>query len=124
MLDLQAPILVIGAGRSGSTLLSRILQNHPEIAFFEENSILAARLWLELWEDRFWLASEVFNDSDPKSALDPHPAVPAEGLEREKRRIGGLVAETVSRVHRLDPEVCQVWGYKDIWNGSNQFDWV
>ena len=122
-LDIQSPILVIGAGRSGSTLLHRVLNKHPEIAFFNENNFLAARLWLELWQDRFWLDLEIFNDTHPSSALDPKPVSDPEMLQQQKARIGRLVAETVAKVHGVNSDQCRVWGYKEIWSGAYGHDY-
>jgi Sulfotransferase family len=123
MVKLQSPIITIGAGRSGSTLLHRILNHHPKVVFFNENSFLAPRLWLELWKDRFWFTSEQFVAQQPRSALDPLPAVDADRLEQEQQRIGALIATLIADVLGLDRKSCTIWGYKEIWNGSSQFDY-
>lgn len=123
MVELQSPIISIGAGRSGSTLLYRILNAHPDVVFFNENSFLAPRLWLELWQDRFWFSSQMFVARQPRSALDPQPAMEPAVLEQEQQRIGALIVQMIADVHRLDRTSCKVWGYKEIWNGSSQFDY-
>ena len=48
--DPQAPLLVIGAGRSGSSLLTGILDAHPEICFKGENLFLLPKLWQVVWD--------------------------------------------------------------------------
>ncbi len=125
MLDIQSPIIAIGAGRSGSTLLQRMLNKHPKITFFNENSFLAARLWLELWQDRFWFDSKILAAAHRTSAHDPNPGIDPEFFQQQKTRIGQMVAKTVADVHQLKREQCQVWGYKEIWNGAdeNNYSW-
>ena len=123
MVALQSPIITIGAGRSGSTLLHRILNAHPDVVFFNENSFLAPRLWLELWQDRFWFSSQQFVARQPRSALDSQPVIEPALLKQEQQRIGTLIAQLIADVHRLDRSSCTVWGYKEIWNGSSRFDY-
>ena len=123
MVELQSPIISIGAGRSGSTLLHRILNAHPDVVFFNENSFLAPRLWLELWQDRFWFTSQMFVARHPRWALDPQLTMEPAVLEQEQQRIGALITQMIADVHRLDRSSCAVWGYKEIWNGSSQFDY-
>ena len=101
MLDIQSPIIAIGAGRSGSTLLQRMLNKHPKITFFNENSFLAARLWLELWQDRFWFDSKILAAAHRTSAHDPNPGIDPEFFQQQKTRIGQMVAKTVADVHQL-----------------------
>jgi len=124
-MNIQEPIVIIGAGRSGSTLLTRILNAHPEIDFKGENDFLLPRLWLEAWENRFWLNWERHVAMDPKSALTPLPKLSESALEVERARVGKLVAELVVDMLRVDTRSASVWGYKEPWNGSSsfRFDW-
>jgi LPS sulfotransferase NodH len=55
---LKRPIILIGTGRSGSTLLVRILNAHPDVQFEGETDFLIARLWREVWGNQFWLKSQ------------------------------------------------------------------
>src|SRR6266571_1149396 len=50
--DPQAPLIVIGAGRSGSSVLARVLGAHPDICFDDENDYFAVKLWHLVWENR------------------------------------------------------------------------
>ena len=85
-MDCQAPIIVIGAGRSGTTLLKRILDAHPAISFAGETKFLTARLWLEAWGDRFWYSRVRYNETEPASSRGTMPDIPVEVIEREQSR--------------------------------------
>ena len=50
--DPGAPLVVIGAGRSGSSLLARIFGAHPAMCFDDENDFLTPKLWRLIWENR------------------------------------------------------------------------
>ena len=122
-MDCQAPIIVIGAGRSGTTLLKRILDAHPAISFAGETKFLTARLWLEAWGDRFWYSWVRYNETEPASSRGTMPDIPVEVIEREQSRIGRLIAALV--VDLLSIGDTPAWGFKEIWNGTASFkyDW-
>jgi hypothetical protein len=122
-MDCQAPIIVIGIGRSGTTLLKRILDAHPAISFAGETNFLPARLWLEAWGDRFWYNWDRYNETEPASARGMMPEIPIEVIERERSRIGRLIAATVTDL--LSVGDSPAWGFKEIWNGtaSSNYDW-
>ena len=116
---LTAPIIIIGSGRSGSTLVMRLLDRHPDIHCCGETNFLTARLWRETFEERFWL------DWERKRALDPTsrilaPDLAAEELAAVKEHVGKCVAQLVVNLLRVDAE--KRWGFKEIWNGSQSFD--
>lgn len=121
---IQSPIIVIGAGRSGSTLISRILNAHSAIDFKGETSFLLLRLWVEIWHDRFWLNWPRHVATGPHCAADPLPPMPADALAAERMRVGALVAELLSNLLRVDRKH-HVWGYKELWSGLPQYkhDW-
>lgn len=48
----DAPIILIGAGRSGSTLLDAMIESHPDVYSIGETSFLMHRLWDALVEHR------------------------------------------------------------------------
>lgn len=114
--------MVIGAGRSGSTLISRMLNAHSAIDFKGETSFLLLRLWVELWQDRFWLNWPRHVATGPRGAFDPLPPMPADELAAERVRVGELVAELLVRLLRIDREHHRVWGYKELWSGLPQYD--
>ena len=126
MLDVQKPIIVVGAGRSGSTLISRMLDQHEEIRFCVDNYFLVPRLWLEFWEDRFWFNAKLFVESNPTSALASYPDVKESDLLEEMNRVGRVIAGTLIALLDIDVGRWNAWGYKEIWNGSAQFhyDWM
>ena len=101
MLDIQSPIITIGAGRSGSTLLQRMLNKHPIITFFNENSFPVAHLWFELWQDRFWFDSETFVAIHRTSAHALKPRIDSDFFQHQRARIGQMLAKTVADVHQL-----------------------
>jgi hypothetical protein len=122
-MDCQAPIIVIGVGRSGTTLLKRILDAHPAISFAGETNFLTARLWLEAWGDRFWYNWARYNETEPASARGAMPDIPVEVVERERSRIGRLIAATVRDLLLIGDT--PAWGFKEIWNGTSciEYDW-
>src|SRR6478672_9075049 len=107
--DPQAPLLVIGAGRSGSSLLARILGSHPDICFDDENGFLLPKLWHLVWEKRRPRPIGV----GPDSRLHI-----TDNAERNlKDRLAPLLAQAFVSILGIDPN-CGHWGYKEVWNGS------
>lgn len=121
-MDIQAPIVVIGAGRSGSTLLGRLLSANPALDFKGETSFLLLRLWAEVWGDRFWLNWPRHVATGPGSAADPLPALSAEALASERARVGRLVAGLLAELLGVDRGSHRLWGFKELWSGLPQYD--
>jgi len=119
--DVQAPLLIIGAGRSGSTLLARALGAHPLVSMRGETDFLTPRLWEQLWGKRFWLDWERFVASRPASSRDPRPPLAEKEEARQRDRVGRIVARAVAETLAPDP-AASVWGFKEIWNGSQNHD--
>jgi uncharacterized coiled-coil DUF342 family protein len=126
VMNINKPIIVIGAGRSGTTLLTNIFAKHPDIDFRGETFFLVPRLWLEMWEDRFWFNWQLYTDTNPRSAREKFPEVPNGVLVREESRIGIIIAEEMVNLLKVNRKSKQIWGFKEIWNGSSQFkyDWT
>jgi hypothetical protein len=122
---IQSPLVVIGAGRSGSTLISRILGAHSAIDFKGETSFLLLRLWVEVWHDRFWLNWPRHVATGPRCAADPLPPMSPQQLAAERARVGALVAELLVGLLRVEREDHRIWGYKELWSGLAQYnhDW-
>lgn len=113
--DCQAPVIIIGAGRSGSTLLSAIFNFHPKISFFGESYFLAPFVWEKVFEKHGLIMSYLVSWRKPEGVLDGDFRV------EERKRISRLIAQFVADVMRIDPKL-QHWGYKEIWNGSPHFE--
>lgn len=109
-MQLDAPIIIIGAGRSGSTLLDRMLDAHPEILMFGETDFLAPELFTSLLKGRRkWL---IGNDGI-ESAL------------QELRRLGRLTCSTFADLFKIGECSRTHWGIKEIWNGDKvAIDWA
>jgi len=125
-------IIVIGAGRSGSTLLTRILNEHPNIKFGGETDFLAPRLWAELWENRFWFHWKMQAESLSPSGVSRRDnqslynlrsetdlEIPTQVMERSRQKVTSVIQSVIKTL--LDTEDSLVWGYKEPWNGSESF---
>ena len=114
--DPQAPLLVIGAGRSGSSLLARMFGAHSDICFDDENDFLAPKLWQLVWQHRRPRWTSVTGDI----SWDDQEQV----VNAARNRLAPLVAQTLVSILGIDPER-PLWGYKEVWNGSatHRFDW-
>jgi len=123
-LDIRAPLIIIGAGRSGSTLLMRVLQGHPDISFRGEASFLVPRLWKECFENRYWHNWQRYYERHPGSALEELPALTAAELNQLRDRVGLAIARLVCELLEVRA-TAKVWGYKEPWNGTGwaRHDW-
>ncbi|MEY6432693.1 sulfotransferase [Thioalkalicoccus limnaeus] len=119
---LERPLILIGAGRSGSTLAMRLLDAHSALDFKGETSFLALRLWNEIWYDRFWLNWPRQHALGPRSAADPLPPLRPDELARERARVGRLVAGCFTELLGVDRIGHRVWGFKELWSGLPQYD--
>jgi sulfotransferase family protein len=135
----DAPIIVIGAGRSGTTMITAVLGEHPEVYAAGETSFLLNRLWDEYfrlpdyvnsrrlgkltrnsrreWREMSWYE---FSAMRVPTAHSEDVAATEIG-RREERRIslclGRFMAETL-----VPPELrCRYWSFTEVWNGSTSF---
>jgi hypothetical protein len=118
--DPCAPIVVVGAGRSGSTLLVRVLDSHPDISFKGETKFLLSRLWNTLWENTDWYMFPKYLASPRHSSGDFGDLIDDQTLAEGKDRAGSLFAGLMAGLLDADPS-CRFWGYKEIWNGSGSW---
>jgi hypothetical protein len=118
---LERPIILIGAGRSGSTLFARMLNAHPQIQFLLETDFLIARIWREVWDNRlFWLHS--LNSQyqvmpEPTSARGPQVEIPSDAIDAAKERAARSVRRLFAELMQIKPDFA-AWGFKEIWNGN------
>jgi hypothetical protein len=120
MFDPRSPILVIGAGRSGSTLLVRLLDSHPDISFKGETSFLLPQVWDILWKNPFWYWFAAVQESRPHSSQECNLEIGDQKLAEEKQHAGRLCAQFMASLLKSDP-LRRFWGFKEIWNGSGSF---
>lgn len=133
------PIIIIGAGRSGSTMLSAVLGEHPDVYAAGETSFLLNRLWEEFfrrpeyvndyrvwklikntraeWRDMLWHPfGQVLRDE----RICTKELTNAIYISEEKRLsecLGRFMAESL-----VPPELRRrFWSFKEIWNGSTSF---
>lgn len=120
-MTVQGPVIVIGAGRSGSTLLNRVLNAHPKIVMHGELYELVGLLWQK------FMACEpvVFKRSALEAchlrdaqvgAIDGsgHGALHALA-EQERARIGRVIRQAVMGLLQTDTEPGCLWGFQEIW---------
>lgn len=137
----DSPIIVIGTGRSGSTLLGLVLGAHPEVCHTGENNYLLNRLWEEFFALPEYvniirttnLLSQTLAESNSDHWLPPYrmltnrdqlakhqellDTIDAEEEVRLSSVLGRFVAESL-----VPPQIrVKFWSFKEIWNGSGQF---
>jgi hypothetical protein len=108
-MQLDAPIIIVGAGRSGSTLLDRMLDAHSAISMLGETNFITATLWKSVLDRRKRMLLAI---SDPDL------------IDRELTRLGKVELHTVGELFELASITKPFWGMKEIWNGAKRVvDW-
>lgn len=124
----RAPIVIIGCGRSGSTLLDRVLNTHPAIHMIGETKFLTARLWRTLGDcadGSMWNAGarQAYRYRESATTDAPMPD-DGEWAEMEKHRLGTIVNRAVAELFELSQLEKPRWGMKEIWNGgTDNVEW-
>jgi hypothetical protein len=130
------PVIIIGAGRSGSTLVHNALDAHPDIAMRSEANFMLAHLWKHLWTE----PSQNFYDWHVYQTLRERDAGLTPGEFVRRREAGDEAVESL-RARKRDETITLVrqtfmaavgtagsrwWGFKEIWNGhrSHRHDWA
>lgn len=108
-MKLDAPIIIIGAGRSGSTLLDRMLDAHPDIHMLGETNFITTLLWKSLLDRQ---KRHLLAIADPSVILE------------ELARLGVVERRTIAELFELASAKKSRWGMKEIWNGARRtVDW-
>ena len=140
-LEWDSPIIVVGAGRSGSTLVSEIVGAHPKVYNAGETSFLLNRLWdeffakpeyvnlyrtthllqeklsLEVPERDCGSFHNLMNEARTGKHIDRLNAINEKEEIRLSRVLGRYVSESLVPP-QLNPKY---WTFKEIWNGSSSF---
>ena len=129
---LDAPIIIIGAGGSGSTLLDRMLGAHPDIDMKGEMKFLVADAWSAFTRadanTALWNLPQHF-DADPgleqriKASPESHRELFRRLEDEEFRRRGSILAQSIAAWFRLGDSSGRFWGFKEITN-SGAYDWA
>jgi hypothetical protein len=114
------PLILIGAGRSGTTLFKRVIDAHPGINFQGETDFLAYRLWREIYENRFWFEWRKSVDKNPHDAFFVLSQLAASEQSDLQKHCGTAVAGVFKAVLNIGSR--SVSGFKEIWNGSESFN--
>ena len=127
-MDLLArPIIQIGAGRSGSTLFTRLLNSHPRIQFFGETQFLLPRLWQGVWENSQWFnhlnfpkyfpsyPTQLRSSNDATAAL--RNSIDESMMKVQRERVARLLCQLFGDILQVGNDV-DAWGYKEVWNGN------
>ena len=120
------PIIIIGAGRSGTSLLDAMLGAHPQIAMYGELDGTIDQMWRLFWRIP---AAEAHRSRRIDTIRRETPEPPGIGdaeifarvrdLERlERERVAGIIRDSLDRLYGIEaaPERC--WGFKEIWAGD------
>jgi hypothetical protein len=142
--DPTAPIIIVGAGRSGTTRLNAVLGAHRDVYMIGETSFLLPKLWATItevrnfsrrprlgqlarqtrpeWQALSWAEFRQQQLIDDAEGIAPLLAEieSAEGT-RMQRALGAFFAELMIAPPVWKPR----WGFKEIWAGGDAFpyDW-
>jgi hypothetical protein len=129
----EAPIIIIGNGRSGSTLLNQVLDFHPDIVMLGEMKFAAVRAWAALWEaDANNKQRNVGNEfrADPTlearivNCPESHSKLTARLESKEYGRTAEILRRALVEWFCLSETETHYWGFKEIFNGAAfRYDW-
>jgi hypothetical protein len=142
--DWTSPVIIVGAGRSGTTRLAATLGAHPDLYMIGETSFLLPRLWATFFERpayvRMWRLSKLAHQSRPDWREMPwfefDSAIVGGSLESLGSALTQIEAEETSRLQRafgsffaeamIPPALRKPrWGFKEIWagGGAHPYEW-
>jgi len=123
---IHRPIVIIGAGRSGTSLLDAMLGAHPQIAMYGELDGTVDRMWRLFWQVP---AAEAHRsrriEASRRETPEPPGADAAEifarvrDLERQEReRVAQIIRDALDRLYGIGAAPARYWGFKEIWAGD------
>jgi hypothetical protein len=122
MTTLAGPIIIIGAGRSGSSLLNAMLGAHPDIAMLGEMDFTLPALWRCAWDvsaaahARSLRLQAALSRAIPEGAAEAIVFARAGELERvERERNAAVVRRTLQEIYFPMGQTRPIWGFKEIW---------
>jgi hypothetical protein len=127
---IRRPIVIIGAGRSGTSLLDGVLGAHPEITMFGEFDGTVEQLWRQFWQVS---AAQTQRTRRIEAIRQRAPEAPGTGdavifdrvrdLERQERgRVAAIIRSALDRFYAVTALPSRFWGYKEIW--ADIADWT
>jgi Sulfotransferase family len=123
---IHRPIVIIGAGRSGTSLLDAMLGAHPQIDMYGEFDGTVDRMWRLFWQVP---AAEAHRsrriEASRRETPEPPGADAAEifarvrDLERQEReRVAQIIRDALDRLYGIAEAPARYWGFKEIWAGD------
>jgi|GEM_PF-903313 hypothetical protein len=127
---IERPIVIIGAGRSGTSLLDAVLGAHPEIAMFGEFAGTVGQLWRQFWqvsaaETQRARRIEAIRRSrpEPEGTGDAEIFARVRDLERaERQRVAVIIRTALDQFYSVSELPKSYWGFKEIW--AEGLDWA
>lgn len=142
--DFTTPIIIVGPGRSGTTLLGCVLGEHPDLYMIGETQFLLQRMWRTFFEYPNYVTFRAYSQLAKQeksewrqlpwytfareicgpelSNLPSHRKyIEATETERVAREIGVMFARML-----IPPSLrVRKWGFQEIWLGSSSapYDW-
>ena len=127
---IERPIIIIGAGRSGTSLLDAMLGAHPGIAMFGEFDRTVEQLWRQFWDASAAaalrsrrIAAIRQQAPEPADAGDAAIFERVRDLERQERqRVAGIIRSALDQLYGIGGAPARYWGFKEIW-ADERLDW-
>lgn len=126
--DTSSPIIIIGSGRSGTSLLQAVLGSHPDIRMLGEFQYATFDLWRSSWRvaaavgersRRVLCARSARTDDRDDVDDDLVIGIAAECVNAERQRIGGILRRSLGEIYGIEADRGGGWGFKEIWLRSD-----
>lgn len=122
----KGPIIIIGAGRSGSTLLQAMLDAHPDIRMLGEFEYATFDLWRAFWlreapaQELARRAAAKAEAHAPKKASGKGRSSVMSAIQKEEfSRRAEIVRSALDQLYGLRESGETYWGFKEIWVGTD-----